>query len=195
PLLDTTIPGMAEVAALLVIDELLASDEYDEIVVDTAPVGHTLRLFEMPAHFALFLDFLEVASSRDQWLAQRFGSPRKRSQPFIDEWRESVDRVRHALRGKDSRIVLVTTPEKFALNESLRASEALLGPGLALRVHEVVLNRAVSGGGSCPRCTQRASDFRESRQFLRRDLPRVTINAEEDEGMPIVGVDNLRAFG
>lgn len=144
PLLDTTIPGMAEVAALLAIDDLLAADEYDEIVVDTAPVGHTLRLFEMPAHFARLLDFLDVASSRDQWLAQRFGSGGTGSQPFVDKWRQSVERVQHALRDQNSRIVLVTTPEKFALNESVRAAEALRAPDLGLRVSGIVVNRAVT---------------------------------------------------
>jgi arsenite-transporting ATPase len=48
PLLDTTLPGMAEVAALLALREMLESGEHDHIVVDTAPFGHTLRLFELP---------------------------------------------------------------------------------------------------------------------------------------------------
>src|SRR5262252_265931 len=45
PLLDTTLPGMSEVAALLAIQELLDRGEHVHIVVDTAPFGHTLRLF------------------------------------------------------------------------------------------------------------------------------------------------------
>jgi arsenite-transporting ATPase len=35
PLLETTLPGMAEMAALLAITDGLASDKYDHIVVDT----------------------------------------------------------------------------------------------------------------------------------------------------------------
>ena len=194
PLLDTTIPGMAEVAALLAIDDLLAADEYDEIVVDTAPVGHTLRLFEMPAHFARFLDFLDVASSRDQWLAQRFGSGGTGSQPFVDKWRQSVERVQHALRDENSRIVLVTTPEKFALNESVRAAEALRAPDLGLRISGIVVNRAVTRAGSCSRCKRRAGDFRHAREFLRSHFPRVRVNVAEDEGSPISGTVNLLAF-
>ncbi len=54
-LLDTSLPGMAEVAALLAINALLDS-EFDEIVVDTAPMGHAIRLFQMPQHFVRFLD-------------------------------------------------------------------------------------------------------------------------------------------
>ena len=57
PLLDTTLPGMAEVAGLLAIEELIASDEYDHIVVDTAPFDRKstrlnsshLKLSRMPS--------------------------------------------------------------------------------------------------------------------------------------------------
>jgi len=54
PLLDTTLPGMAEVAGLLALRELMESGEHDHIVVDTAPFGHTLRLFELPGHSNAF---------------------------------------------------------------------------------------------------------------------------------------------
>src|SRR5437763_1428519 len=55
PLLDSTLPGMAEIAALLAIHDALTSRTWDEIVVDTAPFGHTLRLFGMPEAFARVL--------------------------------------------------------------------------------------------------------------------------------------------
>ncbi len=51
PLLDTTLPGMAEVAGLLALHSMLAAEKYDHIIVDTAPLGHTLRLFHLPEHF------------------------------------------------------------------------------------------------------------------------------------------------
>src|SRR5256885_11297685 len=54
------------ISALLAISDLVDSTRYDELVVDTAPVGHTLRLFQMPEYFMRFLDFLDVAGSRDQ---------------------------------------------------------------------------------------------------------------------------------
>ena len=87
PLLDTTLPGMSEVAGLLALRDMLESGEHDHIVVDTAPFGHTLRLFELPGHFQRFLNFLEVASSRDELLAQRFGG--RASSPahgFLEKW-------------------------------------------------------------------------------------------------------------
>jgi arsenite-transporting ATPase len=73
PLINTALPGMAEVSALLAIHEAVQGARYDCIVIDTAPFGHTLRLFELPAHFQRFLNFLELAASRDRVLAAHFG--------------------------------------------------------------------------------------------------------------------------
>src|SRR5690349_1024922 len=120
PLLDTTLPGMAEVAALLALSDLLASGDYDEIVVDTAPLGHTLRLFSLPEHFARFLNFLETAASRDQALAAAFARKQIAPSPLIAKWAAMVERVQKALSAEYSRLILVATPEMFALNETQR---------------------------------------------------------------------------
>ena len=120
PLLDTSLPGMAEVAALLAIHELLDSD-YDEVVIDTAPMGHAIRLFQMPEHFARFLDVLEAAASRDVVLAQHFGGHVQR-EPALDRWARMVERVEKALSADGSKLALVTTPEPFSLNEAARSA-------------------------------------------------------------------------
>ncbi|HEX3092746.1 MAG TPA: ArsA family ATPase, partial [Candidatus Angelobacter sp.] len=126
PLLDTTLPGMAEVAALLALRDLLESGEHDHIVVDTAPFGHTLRLFELPGHFQRFLNFLEVASSRDDLLAQRFGG--RVSAPthtFLERWQATVSQVKEAFSSEQAEVLLVTSPETFSLNEAVRCIDAL----------------------------------------------------------------------
>ena len=106
-MLDTSLPGMAEVAALLAIHELVGS-KYDEVVVDTAPMGHAIRLFQMPQHFTRFLDVLETAASRDAVLARTFGG-RVRREPALDRWARMVDGVEQALSSGGSKLVMVTT--------------------------------------------------------------------------------------
>ncbi len=101
-LLDTSLPGMAEVAALLAIHELLDS-KFEEIVVDTAPMGHAIRLFQMPQHFARFLDLLAAAALRDVVLARHFGG-RVQRQPAVERWSRMVDRVESALSMEGSKI-------------------------------------------------------------------------------------------
>jgi arsenite-transporting ATPase len=164
PLLDTSLPGMAEVAALLAIHDLLDS-HYDEVVVDTAPMGHAIRLFQMPEHFARFLDVLETAASRDVVLAQHFGGHVKR-EPALDRWAQMVARVERALSATASKLVWVTTAEPFSLNEVLRSAAAFESDGTQLGVGEIVLNRVVEDKTTCPQCKTRARQSREARRFL-----------------------------
>ena len=48
-LLQLSLPGIDEIAALLEIARFSAGRRYEQIVVDTAPTGHTLRMFGTPA--------------------------------------------------------------------------------------------------------------------------------------------------
>src|SRR5256885_3570193 len=90
PLLDATLPGMAEMSSLLAIHDVLGGAEFDSIVVDTAPFGHTLRLLSLPEPFSRFLDFVEIASSRDAVLAAHFGGTAQPGAAFPWTWRYVV---------------------------------------------------------------------------------------------------------
>ena len=193
PLLDTSLPGMAEVAALLAVHDLLDSG-YDEIVVDTAPMGHAIRLFQMPDHFARFLDVLEIAASRDQVLASHFRGHVQRS-PTLDRWARLVQRVGDALSVQGSRLVLVTTPEPFSLNESVRAAASFSDSAPSQNIAEIVLNRVVVTKGNCPRCQNQAAQTADARRFLIKHFPSATIRTAQDPGCPILGIAALRVFG
>jgi anion-transporting ArsA/GET3 family ATPase len=155
-------------------------------VVDTAPVGHTLRLFEMPQHFARFLDFLDAAGSRDRILAQRFGGHVSREHPFIGEWRRIVDEVQKALAAPESSLVLVTTPETFALNESVRAARTLAENSPDLHIRQVVLNRTIASAAKCERCMLRLKMTRSAEVFLKKNFRGVRLLRGEDTGGPVM---------
>lgn len=195
PLLDTTLPGMAEISALLALEQLLSSGRYAHLVVDTAPIGHTLRLFELPEHFARLLDFLDTAASRDRVLAQHFGGRVSLSRPFLEEWRGMVRRVQQALAGDDARLVLVTTPESFALNESVRVAAQLREAVPDLSITDIVLNRVVSHPGMCAVCRDRARATKSAVSFLRRKFPAARHLSGGDPGGPILGAASLASFG
>jgi arsenite-transporting ATPase len=196
PLLDTTLPGMAEMAGLLAIQELLEKGEHDHIVVDTAPFGHTMRLFEMPSHFQRFLNFLNVASSRDALLAETFGGRLKPpSHAFLDRWEEMVQQLRDAFTSEHASIFLVTSPETFSLNEAVRSLKSLEESVPEMQVGTVVLNRAVKAGGGCAHCRGREQMTRKAGQFLKREFPRIPTLIGPDPGNPILGIDLLRRFG
>lgn len=193
PLMDTAVPGMAEMAALLALDDALSSGRYYQIVVDTAPFGHTLRLFELPEHFQRFLNFLDLAASRDQILAQHFGGrSRPVTLPILEQWSQMVGSVRDALRSAE--MILVTTSEKFSLKESLRCRDVLSQQSPPIEFSGVVLNRAVSSSADCPVCRNRATATRAARVLLRRGFPGADLYVGEDFDAPVVGVTGLGAF-
>jgi arsenite/tail-anchored protein-transporting ATPase len=196
PLLDTTLPGMAEVAALLALRDMLESGEHDHIVVDTAPFGHTLRLFELPGHFQRFLNFLEVASSRDDLLAQRFGG--RMSAPthtFLERWQTTVTQVKEAFSSEQAEVLLVTSPETFSLNESVRCIEALKESAPEMRLAGIVLNRVVTSAENCLHCRAHALQGKKAVQFLKTNFPRVQRLLGPDPGNPLLGARQLQRFG
>jgi len=119
PLLETALPGMSEISALLAIRDAIESNKYSNIVVDTAPFGHTLRLFSLPEQFVRVLNFLELAAGRDRVLAAHFGGGVQTAEPkLIEDWRGKIKQLTQAFSAAE--LFLVTTAEKFALNESVR---------------------------------------------------------------------------
>ncbi|MCU1284281.1 MAG: arsenite efflux ATP-binding protein ArsA [Acidobacteriales bacterium] len=197
PLLETTLPGMAELSALIAIDELLREGRYDRIIVDTAPIGHTLRMFELPQHFARFLEFLDLAGSRDRWLSQRFSKSgaKSGSQPFLERWQEMVISVGAALTSENSELFMVTSPEEFSLNEAARSADALAGSVPGLAISGIVLNRAVQGKNSCDICASRASMTASAKKFIAKNFPDVPVLVGEDAGNPVLGAGELLKFG
>jgi arsenite-transporting ATPase len=196
PLLDTTLPGMAEVAGLLALQEMLETGKYEHIVVDTAPFGHTLRLFELPGHFQRFLDFLEVAASRDEVLAQHFGGRVKRPRHgFLERWQSVMEQLRAAFSAEQAEICLVTTPETFSLNEAERSVTSLRESVPEMKVGKVVLNRVVEAPGRCPYCRSRVRTAHVAMEFLNRLFPRTTVLTGPDPGNPVLGIQHLRSFG
>ncbi len=193
PLLDSALPGMAEVAALLAIHDLLESD-YDDVILDTAPMGHTLRLFQLPAHLERFLRLLEVAGGRDQVLAAHFGG-RAAENPYLEGWQAMVSEVTQALDAEHARLVLVVSPEEFSLNGAVRAREQLRNAPVPLEIDEIVLNRAITRPGACARCKTIARRTKKAQKFLNREFREIPLRVAEDPGAPILGASPLLAFG
>jgi arsenite-transporting ATPase len=53
---EASMPGADEAAALRLLLRYLDDDRFERVVVDTAPTGHTLRLFELPDRLDATLD-------------------------------------------------------------------------------------------------------------------------------------------
>jgi arsenite-transporting ATPase len=152
-------------------------------------------LFSLPEHFARFLNFLETAASRDQALAAAFARKQIAPSPMIAKWAAMVERVQESLSAEHSRLILVTTPEMFALNETQRAQTWLREAAPQLEISGLVLNRTIAKPGKCARCRRRAKAAAEAERFLRRHFLRVPLKIAPDPGGPVMGAKMLGAFG
>jgi arsenite/tail-anchored protein-transporting ATPase len=146
-LLALSLPGIDEVAALLEIVRLAAA-QYERVVVDTAPTGHTLRLLAMPSLYARLADALDALQSHHRGVVSALTG---RYEPdaadrLIESLAQDADGLMTRLRdGSRTEFVWVTLPEPMALEETSDALRTLRTIGITVRT--LVVNRTAPSGG------------------------------------------------
>lgn len=148
-LLALPLPGIDEVTALLELARLLERSDWDQIVLDTAPTGHTERLLRLPLAFAEFGDLLDAMQERHRFMVNRLARHVAREpdqvEQLIAEMQHDAARLRALLHDPASTdIVLVGTNEPVVVAETRRYFDWLHDNNLAPRV--VVLNRMQRDG-------------------------------------------------
>lgn len=141
-LTDLALPGMDELAALLRLSRL-ADEDAGNVIVDTAPTGHTLRLLDLPAAGLAWLESLEAMQAKHDAVAAAFSGGRVQpdeASRFIAHLRMDLERLAASfVSPAETRFVLVTNPDAVVAAETLRYREELERRGIALG--GTVLNR------------------------------------------------------
>jgi arsenite-transporting ATPase len=140
--LDLSLPGVDELLGLLEIERLGAEAAYDQIVIDTAPTGHTLRLLATPAIFDTFARVLDLMQEKHRVLAAAFGRGVRgdSSEALIEELRRDGERLGTLLRDQSRvRLCWVVLPEEMSVTETTRAVAVLRADGI--RINDIIANR------------------------------------------------------
>ena len=196
--LDLALPGVDELLGLLEIERLGTAGAYDEIVVDTAPTGHTLRLLETPATFTSLASALDLMQEKHRVLAAALarGARPDPAEALIDEIRTNGKRLAVLLRDTGrTQLRWVMLPEALSVAESRRALDALAAEGI--RVSDIVINRlTLPPPTACAFCNgRRAAESEVLRGFkLTPGRPSARIWIVPAQDAPARGLAALRAL-
>ena len=175
----TEIAAFDEFTALLIDSRL--TQEYDHIVFDTAPTGHTIRLLQLPGAWS---GFLEEGKGDASCLGPLAGLEKQREQ-----YKAAVEALAD---GNRTRLILVARAQQATLREVARTHEELAAIGL--RQQYLVIN------GILPQI-EATSDPLAAALFKREetalnDIPAVLRELRSDRVMlkpfNLVGLDALR---
>ncbi len=131
-----SLPGLDELMAIIQIVEVLKSNTYDLIILDTAPTGHTLRLLDLPGQMLKWIRVFDLMQDKHRYLSKQFlgGYVKDDADAFLDIMSEDVKRVRNLLvNSETTEFVPVTIPERLSINETERLVISLKGHGIAVR--------------------------------------------------------------
>ena len=188
-LLNLSLPGLDEVMSLFELSELDQSGEYDRIIVDTAPSGHTTRLLRLPEVFTRMVNALDRMSDKHRYIVAHFArrrGPADEVDQFLADLNQRIGRVRELLQNKNqTSFSLVTIPEALSVRETERYFALLRKENIP--VTDLIINRVERQHGSCPYCKARVEMQRPwlrelAKSFKGLDLHHVPLLPEEVRG-------------
>lgn len=216
-------PGAAEAALLERVADLMAQglEQFDLVIFDTAPTGHTIRLLSLPEVMAAWTDGMLRHESRSAHLGQileRMGSTRGRGRgagdelSYIDEaegrtGRDPASRIRDVLLARRTRFrrarellldarttafVLVLMPERLPILETSRALATLRR--FQVPVAAMLVNRVLpdaAAGTFLAKRRAQQSLYLAEIEELFATVPRRTVDLFETD---VHGLDTLQVI-
>ncbi|MFQ5981656.1 MAG: TRC40/GET3/ArsA family transport-energizing ATPase, partial [Candidatus Heimdallarchaeota archaeon] len=191
-----TLPGLDEVMAIVRIANLVRDREFDVIIVDTAPTGHTIKLLAMPGEMNKWISVLDMMQSKHRFLAKQFTGRYKKddADKFLDTMGRDLKRVRRLLRNpRHTLFIPVVIPEDLPVTETEKLLSVLKKHGISTRY--IIVNRVKSGEGNCPYCSTEAVNQRQLMADIREKFSKYELCEVPAFPYEIYGLDRLSEYG
>ena len=189
---EMVLPGLDEAMAFDELLKHLENPDWDVIVFDTAPTGHTLRFLALPEIIEKWAEkIIRMHRITGGIRAMVFGAKEgDKMREELEKFRRRVLHVRRILCNPEiTRFTLVTIPEKMGVNETVRAYAALKEHGLP--VSGCVVNRLTPDYDHEFIQTRRKTE-RENIESLISSLPEMYFHEVELKDSDIHGLKSLR---
>ena len=162
--MESSFPGIDEANNLRYIAKLLDNLDYDVVIFDTAPTGHTLRLLEMPNIIGkslqkileLKIQFSSIIDTMGGMLGNEFDQKVNKFFTNMNSLKESLEKI--AERFKDAEkttFIAVCIPEFLSVYETERLIESLFKENIDIR--NVIVNQVLmcENPDKCRMCKSR----------------------------------------
>jgi len=161
---DSVPPGSDEAFAFGKLLEFIESSDFDVVIFDTAPTGHTLRLLSLP-------DYLDSFVGRMLKMRLRFGNFFKSirnlftgggggrdedddSLKMLEDLKKTITKARIELADDaKTEFIPVTIPTLMALYETERLIQSLVD--YSIPVFNIIVNQLIPPSKTCPFCKKR----------------------------------------
>jgi len=204
-LLELSFPGLDELMALIKMMELLNRTDYDLLILDTAPTGHTLRLLDLPILMQEWVKFLDLLMAKHRYMSRVYTRTYKPddADDFINVLAGELQEIRKLLQDKRRcRFVPIATLEPVVLSETQRLLSTLTEKGIPVKdvlINQVVidfdkLNPADLEG--CERCRATAEAQGFQLEAFRKEWPHLHVSLLPmlRDPLEVKGEEGLKSF-
>jgi arsenite-transporting ATPase len=192
-------PGADETVAFIQLLEFIQNPEFDIVVFDTAPTGHTLKLLQLPEMTQSWLYRLIKMRRRIGGMMTGFkslfgGAAAPDEQEAFDKLEELKNQVEiarvHLADEKETEFIAVTIPTVMAIWETERLIRALYE--VSFPISQIYINQVQPENPDCSFCKARYESHKKNLQKIKSlysEFELLEIPIFEYE---IRGVDRLR---
>ena len=153
-----SLPGIDELMGIMTLMDYLESREYDVIILDTAPTGHTIRLLSLPDHMCEWLRVLDLMLEKHRFMASVFTGRYRpdATDAFIERMNDKVSKLKKLLTDSTrTKFIPVVIPEPMSINETEKLVKVVRSQGIPLT--QMIVNR-VASDRECTFCRNRRAD-------------------------------------
>ena len=201
--MENTFPGIDEANNLKYMASLLDNKDYDLVIFDTAPTGHTLKLLEMPMIIGksmekileLKLQFSPVIDSMGGVLGSDFDQKLNKFFNNMNNLKDFMQKVSDRFKDAErTTFIAVCIPEFLSVYETERLVEILFKENIEIR--NVVVNQVLmcEDPNKCKMCKSRIKmqkKYLEKIEEMFEDFHIIKVPLQKNE---IRGTKNIEEF-